>query len=90
MFDEIAQSNRIQTGQAMPQKIDVLAQKEAQETQKASKQEKEKKNEQNLKMSQEVLDGLKHDFEMMYNVGFVSRMIALRVGRKFLNNGYSL
>ena len=70
MFDAIAQSAKTQTGQTMPQKIDVSAQKAAQETQKASRQEKVEKNEQRLKISQELLDGLKNDFEMMYSVGF--------------------
>jgi flagellar protein FlaG len=70
MFDAIGQSAKAETGQAMPHKADIMPRKEATETQKPSQQEKVKKNEQNLQISQAVLDELKNDFGMIHNVGF--------------------
>ena len=69
MFDAISQTDKTQTNQVMQQKIDTPPPKEAAETQKARKQEKESKNEQSLQISQEALDDLKNDFEMIHNVG---------------------
>jgi len=69
MFDAISQSNKTQTGQVMPKKIDTPPPTEAMEIQKTRQQEKEKKTEQSVQISQEALDNLKTDFEMIHNVG---------------------
>ena len=69
MFDAISQSAKAQPGQIMQPKIDTPPPKEATETQKTRPQEKVRKNEQSLQISQEALDDLKNDFEMIHNVG---------------------
>ena len=70
MFDAIGQAAKTQNGQSMPQKTDNALRPEVMESQKASQQENEQKKEKDLQISQEVLDGLKNDFEMIHSVGF--------------------
>jgi len=70
MFDTIGQAAKWPTGQTMPPKVEGPARAEAVEAQKVSQPEKEKNREQNIGITQEDLDDLKNDFEMIHRVGF--------------------